>query len=120
MVKQKKHSRAEIALKLARADNLAKQGKPQSKIAHTLGVSAMTLHRWRKALSTLHSTLVATNDPGHSDQDRGARGILDLQLENERLRRLVTDLLLQKMALEEARRENKSSPNRSSPKGASR
>ena len=49
MAKKKKHSRAEIASKLAQANDLATQGKLQSEIARTLGVSVMTLHRWRKA-----------------------------------------------------------------------
>ena len=44
----KKHSKAQIAGKLAEANDLAEQGKPQSEIAHALGVSVMTLHRWRK------------------------------------------------------------------------
>ena len=108
MVKQKKHSKAEIASLLSRADELAKHGKLQSEIAHTLGVSVMTLHRWRKGPSAPHDLLV-TDDFGRSDQDKGARGVSELQLENARLRRLVTDLLLQKMALEEALRQNKSS-----------
>jgi len=49
MAKKKRHSRAEIATKLAEANDLATQGKLQSEIARTLGVSLMTLHRWRKA-----------------------------------------------------------------------
>ena len=102
MVKQKKHSKAEIASKLSRADELASQGKAQSEIAHVLGVSVMTLHRWRQNSLT-------SNDPGRSDQDRGAGGISELRLENARLRRLVTDLLLQKMALEEALGKKKTS-----------
>src|SRR5262245_3967478 len=81
MPKQKKqHSRAEIAKKLAQANRLARQGKLQSEIARTLGVSVMTLHRWRKAL------LGAPTRSG--DQ------IAQLQLEISPLRRLVTDLLL--------------------------
>jgi transposase-like protein len=47
---RKQHSRGEIARKLAQANRLARQGKLQSEIARTLGVSVMTLHRWRKAL----------------------------------------------------------------------
>ena len=47
--KQKRHSRVEVATNLAHATDLAGQGKPQSEIARTLGVSVMTLHRWRKA-----------------------------------------------------------------------
>ena len=49
MAENKRHSRVEIASKLAQANDLATQGKLQSEIARTLGVSVMTLHRWRKA-----------------------------------------------------------------------
>ena len=49
MLKRKRHSRVEMATKLAQANELATQGKLQSEIARTLGVSVMTLHRWRKA-----------------------------------------------------------------------
>jgi uncharacterized protein YjcR len=49
MAKKKRHSRAEIATKLVEANDLAMRGKLQSEIARTLGVSVMTLHRWRKA-----------------------------------------------------------------------
>ena len=88
MAKRKRHSRVEIATKLAQANELATQGKLQSEIAHTLGVSVMTLHRWRKAPPPRpQPALVAT---------------AELQLENSRLRRLVTDLLLEKVKLEEA------------------
>jgi transposase-like protein len=48
MAKKKRHSRAEIATKLAQANELVTQGKLQSEVARTLGVSVMTLHRWRK------------------------------------------------------------------------
>ena len=96
MAKKKRHSRAEIATKLAQANELATQGKLQSEIARTLGVSVVTLHRWRKA------------PPGpppvrdEAGQRRGGDRIAELQLENSRLRRLVTDLLIEKMKLEEA------------------
>ena len=46
MSQKKKHSEAEIASKLIKANDLATQGKLQSEIARTLGVSVMTLHRW--------------------------------------------------------------------------
>lgn len=45
----KKHSKAQIAGKLAQANDLAEQGKPQSEIAHALGVSVMTLYRLAEA-----------------------------------------------------------------------
>ena len=88
MTRKKRHSRVEIVSKLAQANDLATQGKLQSEIARTLGVSVMTLHRWHKA------------PPG--PRTRGAANrITELQLENSRLRRLVTDLLLEKVKLEE-------------------
>jgi hypothetical protein len=55
VAKKTKHSKAEIAAKLAEADDLATKGKPQSEIAHTLGVSVMTLLRWRKLPSAAAS-----------------------------------------------------------------
>ena len=97
MAKKKRHSRVEIASKLAQANDLATHGKLQSEIARTLGVSVMTLHRWRKAPP---GSQLASREP---DRARGVdHRIAELQLENARLRRLVTDLLLEKAKLEEA------------------
>jgi putative transposase len=93
-----KHSKVEIAAKLAQAKDLATQGKLQSEIAQTLGVSVMTLHRWRKMLPAVPKY---ANGSSQSDQAPQTR-IAELQLENSRLRRLVTDLLLEKIKLEEA------------------
>ena len=99
MAKKKKHSRVEIATKLAQANGLATQGKLQSEIARTLGVSVMTLHRWRKAPPGAQPA----HGAGQHGQARGGGDrIAELQLENSRLRRLVTDLLLEKIKLEEA------------------
>src|SRR6516225_862452 len=103
MAKKKRHSRAEIATKLAQANDLATRGKVQSEIARTLGVSVMTLHRWRKAPPGPQPALVATAEAREPDRIRGADDrIAELQLENSRLRRVVTDLLLEKVKLEEA------------------
>jgi putative transposase len=103
MAKRKRHSRVEIASKLAQAIDLATQGKLQSEIARTLGVSVMTLHRWRKAPPEPRPALVATHEAGNPYRmRRGGDRIAELQLENSRLRRLVTDLLLEKIKLEEA------------------
>src|SRR5262249_9313757 len=99
MAKKKRHSRVEIASKLTQANDLTRQGKLQSEIARTLGVSVMTLHRWRKAPPGRQPAPEA----GQPDRTRsGNNRIADLQLENSRLRRLVTDLLLEKIKLEEA------------------
>jgi putative transposase len=96
MAKKRRHSRAEIATKLAQANGLATRGKLQSDIARTLGVSVMTLHRWRKAAAQ------PAHETGEPGQTRGGGDrIAELQLENSRLRRLATDLLLEKIKLEE-------------------
>ena len=99
MVKREKHSRAEIASKLAQGNELAAQGNLQSEIARALGVSVMTLYRWRKPRPGSHPI----REAGQADGMRGPGDrIAELQLENSRLRRLVTDLLLEKVKLEEA------------------
>src|SRR5947207_7606196 len=100
MAKKGKHSKAEIAAKLAQAEELAAQGKLQSEIARALGVSVMTLHRWRKLQS-------GSNGLSRVDQTPQTQ-IAELQLENSRLRRLVTDLLLEKMRIEEASQDERS------------
>src|SRR5262249_53737776 len=101
MLKRKRHSRVEIATKLAQANELATRGKLQSDIARTLGVSVMTLHRWRKAPGS-RPPLVAIPEAREPNRTHGADDrIAELQLENSRLRRLVTDLLLEKIKLEE-------------------
>jgi len=68
----KRHSRVEVATKLAQANDLARQGKLQSEIARTLGVGVATLHRWRKKADGANRT--------RSGDDR----IAVLQRENSR------------------------------------
>jgi putative transposase len=114
MAKKGKHSKAEIAGKLAQAGDLAMQGKLQSEIARTLGVSLMTLHRWRKMPLAPHAAAAGLNEPSQRAQAPHPDRIAELQLENSRLRRLVTDLLLEKIKLEEASQVGESSRSRAS------
>jgi putative transposase len=108
MAKRKRHSEAEITAKLAEADALAADGRKQDEIARTLGVSVMTFHRWRKAQPYISRSQVAiapteaspTSPAPRPEPERLSR-IAELQLENTRLRKLVTDLLLEKMRLED-------------------
>jgi putative transposase len=105
----KKHSHEEITLKLVQADELARAGNSQVEICKALGVSVMTLHRWRKLplgkdeAQTSNrreaGTSVRTNLP---TMDEMHRVLEELTVENQRLRKLVTDLMLEKMSLEEA------------------
>lgn len=83
----KKHSSAAITEKLAKANQLAAQGISQNTICRQLGISVMTLHRWRARAA------------GSVD----ARLEQRLLLENSRLRDVAANLLLEIRALEEAR-----------------
>jgi putative transposase len=100
MARKKRHSSEEIAKKLAQAKELSAQGKLQSEIARTLGISVMTLHRWRNTPATPHSAAAVVTHEMSGDEQ--SNSISELQIENLRLRQLVTDLLLEKMKLEEA------------------
>src|SRR5215510_7654754 len=103
MAKKRRNSRGEFAQSRGRANDLAAQGKLQTEIARTLGVSVMTLHRWRKAPPEPQRASVAIHEAGQPDRTRGGGDrMAELQFENSRLRRLVTDLLLEKIKLEEA------------------
>jgi putative transposase len=117
MARKKRHSREEIAAKLAQAKELSAQGQLQSEIARTLGVSVMTLHRWRNAPwrnapPKPHSVTdhMSGADQAHDQSQR----ITELQIENSRLRQIVTDLLLEKVKLEEASSGPKSPTKRAS------
>ena len=44
----KRHSRAEISVALAQAQEMTRRGQSQPAICRALGISVMTLHRWRK------------------------------------------------------------------------
>ncbi len=102
-MKKKRHTPEEIATKLRQAEEMTAQGKRQGDIARTLGVSMMTYHRWRKATSPRLSESVTADRAisHHPRADTEDSRIRDLQVENSQLRRLVTDLLLEKMKLEE-------------------
>src|SRR6266852_5650486 len=104
MVTRHRHTESEIAAKLATADGMAAQSVLHRDIAKLLGISVMTYHRWRKARgATVRSTsrLAADGERAEIPVDREEIGqIRELKIENSRLRRLVTDLLLQKLELE--------------------
>ena len=108
MARRKRHTAAEIAAKLEEAESLEGNGRTQKEIARSLGVSVMTFHRWRKekpkvvhsrsaAVGFPHQHGVAMSPPKSERQE----GLAELRLENTRLRRLVTDLLLEKMKIED-------------------
>jgi transposase-like protein len=100
----KRHSVDEIASKLRKAKQLIAGGQSQAQACKELGVSVMTYHRWRKlhpakdARDLLAAEIgVPVGGSNLGDQKR----IEELRIENERLRRIVTDLLLEKAKVEE-------------------
>jgi putative transposase len=101
----KRHASGEIAAKLAQANELAAKGKTQREISKALGVSIMTYHRWKKVGGDAGSADAGRVNPELRSLTSGAVDSVDmikrLELENSRLRRLVTDMLLDKLKLEE-------------------
>jgi putative transposase len=87
MAGRKRHSAEEIVRKLRRADELAAAGKIGEEIAAELGVSAATLHSWRRQY-------------GGVDTD-AAKELKELREQNARLKRLLADAELEKDALRE-------------------
>src|SRR5713101_2291793 len=106
MVTRHRHTESEIVAKLATADGMAAQGVLHRDIAKSLGISVMTYHRWRKARGASarsRSQLAADAERAEIPIDREEIAqIRELKIENSRLRRLVTDLLLEKVELEES------------------
>jgi putative transposase len=96
--RRKRHSKIEIAAKIVQADDLAAQGVLTQEIARLLGVSLMTLHRWRKARPGPASPEEVARFEAELGPDRS---VAELKLENARLRQLLVDLLLEKVMLEE-------------------
>lgn len=103
----KRHASEEISAKLAQANELAARGKTQREISKALGVSVMTYHRWKNMLKTSRPSSAdgareviqgRSSAPGDANS---ADKIKQLELENAQLRRLVTDMLLEKLKYEE-------------------
>ena len=104
----KRHASGEISAKLAQANELAAKGKTQREISKALGVSIMTYHRWKKMLNACRRFRRESRGAAKrklrfqtSSDASSTETIKRLELENSQLRRLVTDMLLDKLKLEE-------------------
>ena len=84
---RKRHRPEEIVAKLREVDEALSQGKTLEDVAKSLGVSLMTLHRWR-------------TEYGSTDRDAVKR-LKELERENGRLKRLVADQALDIQILKE-------------------
>jgi hypothetical protein len=108
LTKRKRHTVPQIRAKLEQGQALAKQGIPQSEIAQILGVSVMTYHRWKKSAQPRLLTLVPRDEEdaaaigSGSAPDRDYKSqVSELLIENAKLSKLVIDLLLEKMRLQD-------------------
>ena len=82
----------EIVLKLRQVEVLQGQGKSIADAVRQIGVTQQTYYRWRK-------------EYGGMSRDQLKR-LKELETENTRLRRAISDLTLDKMILTEAARGN--------------
>ncbi len=89
---RKRHTAEEIVAKLWQVDVLMAQGRPVADAVRTIGVTEVTYYRWR-------------NEYGGLKGDQVKR-LKELETENGRLRRAVSDLTLDKLILTEAAKGN--------------
>ena len=89
---RKRHQPEEIVAKLRQVDVLTSQGMPIADAIRSIGVSEVTYYRWRQEYGGLKSGQV--------------KRLKDLETENARLRKAVSDLTLDKLILQEAARGN--------------
>ena len=88
----KKHKPEEIVAKLRQVDVLTSQGTAIVDAIRLIGVTEVTYYRWRNEYGGLKSDQV--------------KRLKDLETENARLRKAISDLTLDKLILQEAARGN--------------
>jgi putative transposase len=88
----KRHTAEEIVAKLRQVDVLMAQGRPVADAVRSIGATEVTYYRWR-------------NEYGGLKGDQVKR-LKELEIENSRLRRAVSDLTLDKLILTEAAKGN--------------
>jgi transposase-like protein len=89
---RKRHKPEEIVAKLRQVDVLAAQGQSVADAVRAIGVTEVTYYRWRQEYGGLKSDQV--------------RRMKELEVENQRLRKAVADLTLDKLILAEAAKGN--------------
>lgn len=88
----KRMTSEEIVARLRQVEVLNSQGKTVAEAVRAIGVTEVTYYRWRKEYGGLKGDQV--------------KRLKELEAENGRLRRAVSDLTLDKMILAEAARGN--------------
>ena len=89
---RKRHTAEEIVSKLRQVDVLIAQGWPVADAVRPIGVTEVTYYRWYNEYGGLRGDQV--------------KRLKELETENGRLRRAVSDLTLDKLILTEATKGN--------------
>jgi transposase-like protein len=89
---KKRYTPEEIVAKLRQVDVLVSQGQNIADAIRQIGVSEVTYYRWRQEYGGLKTDQV--------------KRLKELEQENTRLRRAISDLTLDKLILQEAARGN--------------
>jgi putative transposase len=89
---KKRYTPEEIVAKLRQVDVLVSQGQNIADAIRQIGVSEVTYYRWHQEYGGLKADQV--------------KRLKELEQENSRLRRAVSDLTLDKLILQEAARGN--------------
>ncbi len=85
---RKRYKPEEIVAKLRQVDVLTTQGQSVAEAIRSIGVTDVTYYRWRQEYGGLKSDQV--------------KRLKELEQENARLRKAVSDLTLEKLVLKEA------------------
>jgi transposase-like protein len=85
---RKRHKAEEIVTKLRQVEVLTAQGRSVAEAIRSIGVTEVTYYRWRTEYGGLKGDQV--------------KRLKELEAENLRLRRAVSDLTLEKLILKEA------------------
>ncbi len=91
-MKRRRHTPEQVIRKLREAERLLGEGKTIPEAAKELGVSEQTYHRWRNRYGGMKA-----ND---------AKRLKELERENQQLKRIVADQVLENQALKEIARGN--------------
>src|SRR3954466_8640649 len=98
---RKRHTPEEIVTKLRQVEVLTAQGRPVAEAVRSIGVTEVTYYRWRQEYGGLKGDQV--------------KRLKELERENARLRRAVSDLTLEKLILREAASGNFLAPRGAAP-----
>jgi len=89
---KKRYRPEDILSKLREADIHISQGKTVAETIRVLGISDVSYYRWRREYGGMNTTQV--------------KRLKELEKENQRLRKAVSDLTLDKLILQEAAKGN--------------